>query len=60
LSIEPPTESRPTVLLTAAADGLRCVVELTLPAAGNLAASLRTVTVVATAAADLTTEEDQS
>jgi hypothetical protein len=45
LSIEPPTASRPTVLLTAAADGLRCVVELTLSAAGNLAASLRTVTV---------------
>ena len=60
LSIEPPTESRPTLRLTAAGTGVRAVVELTLTAAEHLSAALRTVTVAATAAADLLTEEDPS
>lgn len=59
LSIEPPTASRPTLKLTAAGVGVRAVIELTLPAAEHLSATLRVVTVAATAAADLLTEEDQ-
>jgi hypothetical protein len=57
LSVEPPTASRPTLKLTAAGTGVRAVIELTLSAAEHLSATLRTISVAATAAADL--EEDE-
>jgi hypothetical protein len=45
--VEPPTASRPTLRLTAIGVGVRTAVELTVPAAGALAAMLQTVSAAA-------------
>ena len=60
LSVEPPTASRPTLILIAAGVGVRAAVELTLTAAGELASMLRTVAVATTAGADFIGEDDQN
>ncbi len=59
LGVEPPTASRPTLLLTAVGAGVRAAVELTVTAASELASMLQTVAAAATAAADFIHDEDQ-
>jgi hypothetical protein len=60
LSVEPPTASRASIRLRAAANGIGSHVDLSATGASRLAALLESAAVAAAAAADFVDEEDPS